>query len=103
MGRERFLFVPFPLPCGSALGILTYPVGRVGVIHPSAWNRNSANFAFWGFSEVRIHGVLRSSRLACGGGIMIVVERVGLLLESGSERRTLYVCGRKQGGLQAHP
>jgi hypothetical protein len=42
MGRERFLFVPFPLPCGSALGILTYPVGRVGVIHPSAWNRNSA-------------------------------------------------------------
>src|SRR5215208_5241465 len=21
-------------------------------IHPSAWNRNSANFAFWGFSEV---------------------------------------------------
>jgi hypothetical protein len=54
MGRERFLFVPFPLPCGSALGILTYPVGRVGVIHPSAWNRNSANFAFWAFSEVHI-------------------------------------------------
>jgi hypothetical protein len=22
-------------------------------IHPSAWNKNSANFAFWGFSEVR--------------------------------------------------
>ncbi len=22
-------------------------------IHPSAWNWNSANFAFWGFSEVR--------------------------------------------------
>ena len=22
-------------------------------IHPNAWNRNSANFAFWGFSEVR--------------------------------------------------
>ena len=21
-------------------------------IHPSAWNRNSANFAFWAFSEV---------------------------------------------------
>jgi hypothetical protein len=30
-------------------------------IHPSSWNRYSANFAFWGFSEVRIHGVLRSS------------------------------------------
>src|SRR5215208_5786834 len=23
------------------------------LIHRSAWNRNSANFAFWGFSEVR--------------------------------------------------
>jgi hypothetical protein len=22
-------------------------------VHRSAWNRNSANFAFWGFSEVR--------------------------------------------------
>src|SRR5829696_5756107 len=32
-------------------------------IHPSAWNRNSANFAFWGFSEVGLplYGVLRSS------------------------------------------
>src|SRR5215207_1493024 len=30
-------------------------------IHRSAWNRNSANFAFWGFCEVRIHGVLGSS------------------------------------------
>jgi hypothetical protein len=23
------------------------------LVHPSAWNRISANFAFWGFSEVR--------------------------------------------------
>ena len=23
------------------------------LIHPSAWNRNSTNFAFWAFSEVR--------------------------------------------------
>jgi hypothetical protein len=23
------------------------------LIHPSAWNRNSAKFAFWGFCEVR--------------------------------------------------
>ena len=30
-------------------------------IHRSAWNWNSANFAFWGFSEVRLNGVLRSS------------------------------------------
>jgi hypothetical protein len=30
-------------------------------IHRSAWNRNSANFAFWGFSEVGfpLYGVLR--------------------------------------------
>ena len=33
-----------------------------GFIHPSAWNKNSANFAFWGFSEVElpIYGVLGS-------------------------------------------
>jgi hypothetical protein len=32
-------------------------------IHPSAWKGNSANFAFWGFSEVQLplYGVLRSS------------------------------------------
>jgi hypothetical protein len=30
-------------------------IGRVlCAIHPSAWNRNSANFALRGFSEVRI-------------------------------------------------
>jgi hypothetical protein len=31
------------------------------LIHRSAWNTNSANFAFWGFCEVRRHGVLGSS------------------------------------------
>jgi hypothetical protein len=25
------------------------------LIHLSAWKGNSANFAFWGFCEVRIH------------------------------------------------
>jgi hypothetical protein len=25
-------------------------------IHQSAWNKNYANFAFWGFSEVRLSG-----------------------------------------------
>src|SRR5215203_4052559 len=30
------------------------------LIHRSAWNKNSANFAFWGFSEVRLKGVLES-------------------------------------------
>ena len=44
MGRERSLFVPFPRPVGPPFGILTYPNGRVGVIHRSAWNRNSPKF-----------------------------------------------------------
>ena len=29
-------------------------------IHQSAWNRNSANFAFWAFAEVRLASILRS-------------------------------------------
>jgi hypothetical protein len=31
-------------------------------IHPSAWNMNSANFATYGFCELRMYGVLRSSQ-----------------------------------------
>jgi hypothetical protein len=34
-------------------------------IHPTSGNKNSANFAFWGFCEVRIDGVLRSSQARC--------------------------------------
>jgi hypothetical protein len=39
------------------------PPGEVGhidqkIIHLSAWNMNSANFAFWGFSEVQRIGSL---------------------------------------------
>jgi hypothetical protein len=30
------------------------PVLLLALIHPSAWNKNSANFAFWGFCEVDI-------------------------------------------------
>jgi hypothetical protein len=32
----------------------------LALIHPIAWNRNSAKFAFWAFSEVelRLDGVL---------------------------------------------
>jgi hypothetical protein len=30
-------------------------------IHPSAWNKNSANFALGAFCELRLYGVLRSS------------------------------------------
>jgi hypothetical protein len=37
MGRERFFFCHSPRPVGLPFGILTYPVGRVGVIHQSAW------------------------------------------------------------------
>jgi hypothetical protein len=54
MGRERFLFLPFPRPVGPPFGILTYPDGRVGVIHPSAWKGNSTKFAGTEFSEVRV-------------------------------------------------
>src|SRR5215210_3057330 len=32
---------------------MAYPGPSSCLIHRSAWNRNSANFAFWGFSEVR--------------------------------------------------
>ena len=53
MGRERFLFLPFPRPVGPPFGILTYPGGRVAVIHRSAWKKNSANFALTEFTEVR--------------------------------------------------
>jgi hypothetical protein len=45
MGRGRFLFLPFPCPVGPPFRILTYPIGRVGVIHPSAWKENSPKFA----------------------------------------------------------
>jgi hypothetical protein len=31
------------------------------LIHRSAWNKNSANFVFWGFSEVRFKRILRTS------------------------------------------
>src|SRR5688572_6484560 len=37
----------------------------LALIHPSAWNRNFANFAFWRFCELRVDGVLRSSYVAC--------------------------------------
>src|SRR5215218_5884390 len=33
-------------------------------IRPTSENWHSPNFAFWGFCEVRIHGVLRSLQLA---------------------------------------
>jgi hypothetical protein len=28
------------------------------LIHRSAWNKNSANFAFWGFSEVSLQALV---------------------------------------------
>jgi hypothetical protein len=31
------------------------------LIHRSAWNMSSANFAFWGFCGLRLFGILRSS------------------------------------------
>jgi hypothetical protein len=46
---------------------MTLPVPRP--IHPSAWKGDSRNFAMTKFSEFR--------RRASGGGIMLMVERVG--------------------------
>src|SRR5215218_39601 len=45
------------------------------LIHRSAWNRNSANFAFWAFSEVQLplYGVLRSwlgEAIWCSGELL---------------------------------
>jgi hypothetical protein len=64
MGRERFLFLPFPRPVGPPYGILTYPDGRVGVIHPSAWKWNSTKFERRGFSELLLWP--RTSMLSAG-------------------------------------
>src|SRR5829696_9479603 len=36
----------------------------------------SVNFAFWGFSEVRFKGILRSSRQSSDGGTIHPVERL---------------------------
>jgi hypothetical protein len=44
------------------------------LIHLSAWNRNSANFALWAFSELRVDGALRSWLRGSADGIMLVVE-----------------------------
>jgi hypothetical protein len=37
----------------ASLLLLHLSVFLLALIHRNAWNRNSANFAFWGFSEVR--------------------------------------------------
>src|SRR5215210_4260859 len=41
-------------------------------IHPGAWNKNSANFAFGEFCELRLDGVLGSSRRVSAFGIMFL-------------------------------
>ena len=40
-------------------------VVRFTLIHRSAWKKNSANFAFWAFCELRHNGVLRSCASLC--------------------------------------
>jgi hypothetical protein len=42
---------------------LLRPGHLLALIHRSAWNRNSANFAFWGFSEVRFNNKFREVRM----------------------------------------
>ena len=56
-GALPFSAIP-PVLC-PPFGILTYPDGRVDVIHRSAWNRSSAKFAKTEFYEVRIAPVHR--------------------------------------------
>ena len=60
MGRERFLFLPFPRPVGPPFGILTYRteelalftrVRRKGILRTSPFG-HSAKFAEILFSEV---------------------------------------------------
>jgi dihydrofolate reductase len=91
--NEHVVFPPSESVCvpterGPGVGSSPRPVGyrstRVGIrtkngtlypatindpssnaIHLSSWNRNSANFALKGFSEVRIHGVLGSLARRC--------------------------------------
>src|SRR5215217_7067895 len=53
------------------------------LIHRSAWNRNSANFAFWAFSEVRP----QESRLLSGGRHRRGVAQQQLLLRGHDHRR----------------
>ena len=49
-GRPEFSEVCLP---GSASS-------HSSLIHSTAWNINSANFAFWDFCELRVDGVLLS-------------------------------------------
>jgi hypothetical protein len=44
--------VTFHNMLGTSSGVPGFPL--LTLIHPNAWKRNSANFAFWGFSEVCI-------------------------------------------------
>src|SRR5215213_4269138 len=51
-----------PLRARQPLQILrVLRIWGVGLLISSSENSVKAKFAFWGFSEVRIHGVLRSS------------------------------------------
>src|ERR671910_2180022 len=45
--------VTFHNMLGTSSGVPGFPLT---LIHPSAWNWRSANFAFWAFSEVRSKG-----------------------------------------------
>jgi hypothetical protein len=45
---------------------------REGLIHRSAWKGNSANFAYWGFSEVGQEFIGNSSPVASVGALINV-------------------------------
>src|SRR5215218_2627112 len=61
-------------------------------IHRSAWNRNSANFAFWAFSEVRIQGILGSTH-GLGALLIILTNALWALLERALRREAAGVAG----------
>src|SRR5215207_519060 len=64
-------FCHSPCPVGPPFGILTYPVGRVGVIHWSAWKGNSAKFTSVFSDSSPVHRQFTpytSPRLGCRRG-----------------------------------
>jgi hypothetical protein len=64
--------IPLPIGCKGSVKVVLrnfYVLNRMP-IHPSVWKQNSANFAFWGFSEVRQEFIRNSSPVASVGALI---------------------------------
>src|SRR5215211_1664908 len=59
------------------------------LIHLSAWNRISANFAFWAFCELRLYGVLGSSSSASNAQ---VTPKIAHLSDTPPDTGVCYAC-----------